>query len=409
MRTGIPWGRQRLDVDVAERNLVAVRRQPSAPPVADVAAAVRQALESPLAFPPLRRALTPDDHVAIVIDEGVPQLAGMLGALLDHLRLAQVAPEAVTLVCPPPSSGQRWLDDLPDDYQDVQVEVHQPGDRKKLSYLATTRKGRRIYLNRTVVDADQTVVLARRRYDTLLGVSGAETMLYPALADEETFRAVTGHLSARSTAVAGNGTGAWPLREEAVEVAWLLGAPFLVQVIEGSDTEVDCVLAGPVESSSEGQRLLDARWRVDVERAADLVVAGLSGAPGSHSFDELARAFLAASRVVKPGGRIVVLCNDNPALGASSQVLRREEDATQALKILLKDRPDDLAAGFAWATAAEHARLYLLSQLPDEAVEEMFATPLEKAEQVQRLIGPNDTCLFLPDAHRTMAVVAGPA
>ena len=40
-------------------------------------------------------------------------------------------------------------------------QVHDPADRKKLSYLATTRQGRRIYLNRSAVDADQLIVLSR--------------------------------------------------------------------------------------------------------------------------------------------------------------------------------------------------------------------------------------------------------
>src|SRR5262249_58527419 len=136
----------------------------------------------------LRRALTPDDHVTIVIDERLPRLADLLIPLLEHVSSAGVAPEAITLLCPPTSSRQPWLEELPEAFEEVRLEVHDPKDRRRLSYLATTRKGRRLYLNRSVVDADQVVVLSGRRSDPLLGQGGAAGAIYPALSDEATRR-----------------------------------------------------------------------------------------------------------------------------------------------------------------------------------------------------------------------------
>src|SRR5271163_4373519 len=141
MRVGLDWGRQHLDVDVADQNVVAVQRAAPAPALTDAAAAVRNALEEPFEFPPLRRALTPDDQVVILVDEHVPELARLLMPILEHVRAAGVAAEAITLLCVPPSSGQPWLEDISDEFQDMRVEVHQPGDRRKLAYLATTKHG----------------------------------------------------------------------------------------------------------------------------------------------------------------------------------------------------------------------------------------------------------------------------
>jgi hypothetical protein len=50
--------------------------------------------------------------------------------------------------------------------------------------------------------------------------------------------------------------------------------------------------------------------------------------------------------------------------------------------------------------------LTLIGSSPDDSVEELFATPLHTAREVQRLIDAGGTCLFLPDAHRILAVVA---
>jgi nickel-dependent lactate racemase len=401
MQVGIAFGREQIELEVAEQALVGIHRPEPAPDLADPIAAMRHALEEPLGFPALRRALTPDDHVTIVVDEHLPQLAALLTAILEHVASAGVRPEAITLLCLPPDSGQPWVAELPAAFQGVHVEVHDPTDRRRLSYLATTRRGRRLYFNRTAVDADQIVVLTRRSYDALLGYAGAAGALFPALSDE-----ATRQQSRRQLSMAGPGEGAWPLRREAEEVAWLLGAPFLVQVIEGTDTGLVHILGGLAETAEEGRRLLDARWRMEVDRPADVVVAGVGGDPGRHGFTELARAAACAARVVKPNGRIVLLSDSEPALGEAVGVLRQADNAAQALQaVRCHDRADDQEAAFQWASAAEQAHLYLLSRLPAETAEELFATPLEHAGQVQRLLGGGRSCLFLTDAHKSLAVV----
>jgi nickel-dependent lactate racemase len=404
MRIGMPVGDELLGLEVDERSMVGVERAPVAPDLPDAAAAVRDALEAPVGFPALRRALTPDDHVAIVVDERLPQLGALLTAVLEHVTGAHVHPEAITLVCPPPDSGQPWRDELPEVFQEVRAEVHDPAERKRLSYLASTRRGKRIYLNRTVVDADQAVLLTGRGYDALLGYAGAAGALYPALSDEANRADARARLSMRPP-----GGLAWPLQQEAAEVAWLLGAPFFVQVIAGTGDGVAHVLGGLAESGSEGERLLDARWRVRVDRPADVVVAGLAADPARQDFAALAHALACASRVVKRDGRIVLLAAGTPELGEAAAAVRQAEDPTAALRAVRDlTRAADQEAAFQWASAAEQARIYLLSGLPAETAEELFTVPLDHAGQVQRLLADGASCVLLPEADRSLAVLQGP-
>src|SRR5437867_1458830 len=135
MRVELAWGTHVLELDVPERQLVGSRREEAAAPVTDWSAAVKQALENPFHYPALRRAMTPDDHVAIAIDEQLPHPARFLVPILEHVQQAGVSCQAITLLCQPPSTGQPWLEDLPDEFQDVHVEIHDPADRRRLSYL----------------------------------------------------------------------------------------------------------------------------------------------------------------------------------------------------------------------------------------------------------------------------------
>jgi nickel-dependent lactate racemase len=400
MHIGLDWGNQHIELEVAPEQVVKARRAATAPALSDPATAMRDALDQPIEFPPLRRALTPDDHVVIAIDEHLPQLSRLLVPILEHVRTAGVSAEAITLLCVPPSTGQPWLEDLPDDFQDVRVEIHQPGDRRKLSYLATSKQGRRIYLNRSAVDADQLILLTRRSYDPVLGYAGAETALFPGLSDEETQHEIDVHLHLEPP-----GAKPWAVQRDACEVAWLLGAPFLVQVIEGTGTEIAHVVAGTAHASEKGKQLLDARWRLTGDKPADVVVASLVGDSARITFEDIAHAFFTATRVVKPGGRIALLCDAAPVPSHSFGLLRQREDAAAGLQLIMKEKPSDLAAGFMWASAARDARLYLLSGLPSETVEELFATPLVHAHEVQKLLAGGATCLLLPDAHKTLALV----
>jgi nickel-dependent lactate racemase len=404
MHANIAWGRETLKLEVGEGNLVPSQRAPIAADLTDPVQALRDALERPLDYPPLRLALTPDDHVAVVVDEGIPQLGRLLVPLLEEIVKAHVKPGAITLVCAPPSPSpslaQGWLDELPDEFADVQVEIHQPGNRKKLAYLATTKEGRRVYLNRTTVDADQAVLLTRRGYDPVMGCFGAETSLFPGLCDEATTQEYCTRLKARAP-----GAQPWPIQQVAREVAWMSGAPFFVQVIPGAGDALSGILAGPLESSDAGRALLDARWRVEFERPADVVIAGTGGTPAGLTIGELARAYFAAARVVKPGGSIVVLSEITPQLGPSFELFRRHDEPGGALRLLMEEKPSDLAAGYMWATAAEQARLYLLSGLADDVAEELYTIPLQNAGQAQKLLTGSASCILMEDAHRALAVL----
>jgi nickel-dependent lactate racemase len=240
--------------------------------------------------------------------------------------------------------------------------------------------------------------LARRGYDPLLGYSGAEGALYPALSNEATQQELSGNLS-----FAAAGDKVWPARKEAGEVAWLLGAPFILQVVEGPADNLLHVIGGTAEAGEEGIRLLNANWRVSVDALADVVVAGITGDATRHSIADLAAALATAARVVKPDGRILLLTQASPDLGEGMTLLRQAGDPQEALKLLRTIPPRDMAAAYLWANAAQRASLYLLSELPGETAEDLFATPLETVGQVQRLLDSPGSRLFLSDAHKTLA------
>jgi nickel-dependent lactate racemase len=392
-------GTQPWSVTVPPGKAVELRREPVTPPTGSPRELVRDALEKPFGFEPLRRALTPDDHITVVLDPTLPSADVLLAEVFAHLRSAGIESAAVTVLTPPGAS-QAWIDDLPDEFADVHAEVHDPADPRKLAYLASTKAGRRVYLNRTLVEAEFVILLTGRGYDPVSGYAGAESAVFPALSNEETRAGFAGEFSADAP-----GDRPWPVRAEAAEILWLLGTPFLVQVIPGEGDTVHEVVAGLPDSGAEGIRRQDARWRATAAARPDTVIATISGDPDRVTFADLAKAAACAARVVRPGGRIAVLSTAAPPPGEGAELLRRTDDAAAGAKRLAKERPADRPAALLWCFAAKASSVFLASGYPDEVAEELYATPVRSASEVQRLIDSAERVLVIPDAHRSMVTL----
>jgi hypothetical protein len=149
---------------------------------------------------------------------------------------------------------------------------------------------------------------------------------------------------------------------------------------------------------------------VTVDQPADTVLATVSPVPADQQFLALARALACAARVVRSNGRIVLLTQVAGPLGEQADQSRQAEDPAEAAAQTMAEVPaeqpmPDRRAAFLWTHAVQQASVLLLSGLPEETAEELFTTPLENARQVQRLLDSGGSCLFLPDAHRTLAVL----
>jgi nickel-dependent lactate racemase len=389
----VPVGRSRWSLAVRDVNLIPLAVGPREP-VRDARAAVVDALDHPVGFEPFRRALTPDDRIALVVDESLPRLPELIAGVLEYLAGAGIPPSAVTAISPS-GSPQHWINDLPETMADLQTEIHQPNDRNKLSYLGATKEGHRIYLNRTLVDADQTIVLSGRGYDPLLGYSGATGSVYPGMADTASVRNLVPRLSPQTAP-----DGSWPIRAEADEVSWLLGSPFFVQVIEGAGDEIASVIAGFANTSAEGAERLDARWKSAAAEAADVAVVTLTGEPDRHDFAALARAAATGARAAKPDGTVIILSEADPEISGAADVLRRTDEPPEAVRALFREKPVDAAAAVQWAWAAGRAKLYVVSEIRPTTVEELFATPLGGPKDVQALLDAGGRVVIVPDAHK---------
>jgi nickel-dependent lactate racemase len=388
-----------VDVEVEESRIRGVFSGP--PACADARERLRSVLDTPLDFPPLEQAVIPDDRITLVLDRDVPGAAMIIAEVWQRLRGRGVKADAVTILQPADQSLDAPSDprsELPADVREAvswQVHVSSPEEEGGLHYLATTAAGERIYLNAAILDADVIISIGRMGFDPLLGYRGTNSAFYPGLSTAEAVKRAhgQGHSELGSD-------DERPLRQLVDEVGWLLGTQFTIQVIPAVDGGVAEVLAGSIDSVfRKGREELKDRWTFTAADRAETVVVAIDEDVGGHGWNQVSAALAVARRLVAREGRVIVLSQLAAPSGEGIEMLRRAEEPRDAFRPLRQVGPADLIAATQFAQAVDWSRVYLLSQLDSDLVEDLFCVPVENVAEVGRLLAADEeSCMFIGSA-----------
>jgi len=395
-----------VELEFADGALVAECGVPRARALDAPAQAVARALAEPLDYPPLGKSTTPGDRVVVVLGHDVPQAAEVVGGLIRYLADNGVAPDGIGVLRSGgdlEAGGAELLRELPPDWQQrIALLIHDPADRGRLAYLAATSAGEPILLNRAIIDADVVLPVGCAGPRSGPGRFSVHGLIYPAFSDEQTllrFRA------AQPVEAAGG-----PRRrviEEVNEVGWLLGVTFAVQVVPGPGDRILHVLAGEVEAVARRSReLYRQAWSWSVPRRASLVLATMEGGFGQQTWHNFAQCVAAAVPLVEEGGAIAVCSSLSAEPGPGIRRLVGARSRQAALRQVQKEKLEDARQAAQLAQALEWARVYLLSGLDHELLEELEIAPIADAAELARLVARHETCILLANAHLSMVSVA---
>jgi len=400
MRIVVDFQDESQEFELPEARLVATWRGPAGNDRAGRDEAIKNALESPCDYPPLRRMLVPGDRVVIALDPTISDWEQVLAAITIPLEASGVGPGNVTVLSTSRGSGP--LDrPLP---LDASLVVHDPNDRAQLAYLAATKQGRRIYLNRHLADADLIVPMGRLAYDPTLGYRGPWSVLFPGMSDRETIQNFRGGLrdehEDRPKARAHAGL------DESCEVSWLLGTPFHVGLVPGVSGFVEVVAGRDTSVRERGIAALEQHWTFHAGSRAELVVVGIGRPGASATWESLAEGLATAARLVQHGGKIVVLSRARGEIGPSLRCLIDSDDPKRGVSALRGHEADaDFLVACRIASALAWADVFLLSGLDRELAEELSLIPLERPEQARRLVAASGSCSFVSHGELTRAFV----
>jgi hypothetical protein len=402
MQVAVEFQNERLDFELAEDRVVASWFGPAGLDAAQGVEALRDSLEGPLDYPALRQIVVPGDSVVVAFDPLIGHAEGVLGAITQTLGEVGIASGDITLVAPRIGAlGER------DPAPGLSIVWHDPADRGQLAYLATTKQGRRIYLNRHLTDADVVVPIAPLRYDPFLGYRGPWSLVFPELSDRDTQAAYKSQPMRTALDPSGSPQARSRL-DESLEVSWLLGSQFHIGLVQASYGFVEAVAGRETSVREHGLAALDRHWRFRADSRADLVVIGIGQPDLPTTLENLAAGLVTATRLVRHGGKIVVLSRAAGTLGPALTGLSEFDDPKGAAAYLRRhETAEDYLIARQLAQALEWADIFLLSSLPDQIVESLALIVLESPEQARRLVAQSASCLFVSGADRTSATVPG--
>jgi nickel-dependent lactate racemase len=388
-----------VSLDLGRTRLVAHCDGPRGVPLGCVGEATDRLLAEPLEFPPLAQAILPGDSIVLALAEGVPRAATIVARVVEVLLSAGVSASNIRLLRTQAdaASGSDPTSELsPEARAAIECVTHDPANRAALSYLAATSGGDPIYIDRSLHDADFVITFGCLRPSGSLGYHGIHSALYPSFSDE---RSLDRFRSPKSLQPRERER----LDDAANEVAWLLGVQFTVQVVPGEGEEVLHVLAGDVDAVlREGSRLCEAAWAYWVPERANLAVTTIEGAKAQQTWDNVARALAAASRVVSDDGDVAICCDLADPPGPAVQRIAGADDPDAALRAVRGHRPADALAAAELAHALKRGKVYLLSRLDSDLVEDLGMTPIA-ADQIPRLVARYDACIVLSNSQYVLA------
>ncbi len=399
----------RLRLDFAPGMLIA---DCAGPPLAEHSAIemASHAFQTPLDFPPIRRATVPGDRIVIALSPGVQEAPEIIAALLPQLLSGGAAAENISVVRSPVDVQTGAIDPRSklgaDQREVVGFETHDPTDRNLLSYLAADAQGEPIYMNRSICDADLVIPIGSFHPEYLERGSGKSEpwndTLYPTFADRKTID----HLAPSGVPLT---TGQHLHRQKQVDqIAWLLGVQFTVQVVPGSEQKVSAVLAGSPDAVFQaGREQFASAWRPKLPQRADLVIAAIGGTHAEQNWTNVGSALESALNLITDGGAVVLCTELNSEVGPALRQLIEAGDSESAHHRLRKQRTPDAPLARLLAEVQDRNTIYLLSRLDEAIVTPLGFAHVSSPEEIVRLASRYNTCILVADAQYARPQVVG--
>jgi len=364
----------------------------------DLAAEARSALAEPIEFPSLELAVVPGDKVVLAVDAFTPGLDLLIAEVWRIFEQQQIAASSITILQPAAQNSDTLADPrskLPTEVaSEIVWKIHDVAEQPECQYLSTTENGERIYLAQEIIEADFVMTIGPMSFHPTLGVSGTNSVFYPGLSNEEAQSRTQEPVSRNKTLDLNS-----PQRKLVDEIGWLLGTQFSLQVLPASAGGVSHVLAGAFQSVLErGREFLLDHWYVEISERPDLIVLALDS---PSCWSDLSTAISSASQIVGDEGRVVVLSDFAAPLEEGLERLRRCAEPLDVREELRGSTSPDKALTIQIAESVSQTRVYLLSGLDEDVVEDLFMFWVKDQKEVQRLLETSQSCVFIAGAQHT--------
>ena len=388
MKVEFPYGQLFAPVEVPDRNLLGVFEPRRWEAVADVEAAIREAVENPIGCARVQELARGKRDALIISDDYTRQTPVRLVIPILERELREAEVERIRiLVALGTHRAMTEEEKLARFGQDIcrrfEIIDHAYKDLNQLVDLGTTPCGTHFLVNRAVMEADFVIGLGQIAPHRIAGFSGGAKIILPGVCGAEAI-AHTHWIGGIEDGEKMLGFAENPVREEMNACARMAGLAFIVNAVCDPEGHVIGMVAGDVvQAFLKGCELSRDVFGVKAPEKADIVIA--DSFPKDIELWQAAKALYAADLMVKKGG-VVILVSPCPEGVSKSHPGILERGYTTERETLCELESGQLAN----LSVASHC-LRVGRLIKDKATGIMVANGIPREDQLHLGFIPADT------------------
>lgn len=330
---GLLCGKERLPLDPPPGAVILEMKDLE--PLADPASAVREALEAPIASPPLEEIARGKKSACVVVSDitrPVPNPV-ILPPLLEALERAGIPRAGITILVATgnhrPNEGEELEGLLGKEtarsYRVLNNKSRQAADFREVDRI----DGCPVEIHQAYLEAELKILTGLVEPHFYAGYSGGAKAIVPGISSFGTMRFMHSfkmieHPSVTSCRLEGN-----PFHQACLQVAEKVGVDFLLNVVIDRERRTAGVFAGHYDRAHLAAcTLVERHSVVEVEKPVDLVVTSGGGFPLDATFYQVSKGLTCGSYILEEGGEIFVAAECREGLGSPefTEILRTYKD-----------------------------------------------------------------------------------
>lgn len=337
---------------------------------------IRRIVSGPLSIAPVtvQDLLIGDDQVAIPVS-GSPALVLLaLKPLIEQLVSVGIPHSCIRVVCMPEDLPE-YRSALP---SDIQVDPHDSTLTDQKAYLASTRAGTRIYLNRNLLDSDIVIPLIVAEPVGQGPRMGYLSGFWPMFSDDETRSSLKNRFSDNPKNV----------RKEVSEVLWLSGLHLAIVAVPAARGLASVQAIAPAKVQKMTHKLVRDGWNINLSGDhTNVLLTFESDSPEHLDHIALNKYLDLALRFSKTADKVAL-------------VFQFPSSELDQLNRLHPSKLQKLPWIKTLSRIGELTKLFCLSNLPDEIVDHCDIFALEAPSELARLVERNNNWLIVENANR---------
>ena len=325
MNIEIAYGKEGLNIEVPDKNLVKVLRMTENPVIPNPREETLRKIESPIGSPPLSELAKGRKTACIVvcdITRPVPNTT-IVPPIIQILEESGIKSEDITILIATgihrPNEGEELTailgEEIPKKYR---VVNHMSRELDKHEYLGETPNYKAsIYVDKTFLAADIRITTGLIEPHLMAGFSGGRKLIVPGVSAFETLKTMHG---AAAIAYEKNIEGVIEgnlFHADALFAARLARVDFIVNVTLNENRGITGIFAGDLDRAHlEGVAFMRTQCMDTVDKPVDAVITTSAGYPLDLTFYQAIKGATAAPWILKDGGVLIIAAKIAEGIGS---------------------------------------------------------------------------------------------